>query len=207
MRVILGIGNPGLDYAGTRHNCGFFVVDALQPLVGDGWTKQKKWSALIAKGRLAEQDVLLVKPQTYVNRSGATAQALCAFYKIAPAELLVVVDDIHLPLGHLRLRAQGSSGGHNGLKDIEARLGRAYPRLRLGIGGPTHDQIDHVLGRFDTDEQPIARDMISKAGEACLAWLREGPEAAMRFNGPVHPPAPQPRAATDEDPPAEDQET
>ena len=139
--------------------------------------------------------MLLVKPETYVNNSGEAAQALLAFHHITPNDMLVVVDDLNLSLGTLRLRADGSAGGHNGLRDIEARLGPTYPRLRVGIGAPpsAEVQIDHVLGRWHEAERTDVVAMIAKAADCVAAWLAADVEAACRFNGPLHPPAPRPK--------------
>jgi peptidyl-tRNA hydrolase, PTH1 family len=188
MRVILGIGNPGAEYVRTRHNCGFMVVDELAERHRlEGWSK--RWSAMVCEWSLPEslggQRALLVKPLTYVNLSGESAQAILAFYKVPPSDLLVIVDDINLPLGHLRLRGDGSAGGHNGLKDIEARLGKQYPRLRLGIGRPVHDQIDHVLSAFSQAEQPEVQAMISRGVDCVEGWLQDGLTTACRYNGPA----------------------
>ena len=195
MRVILGIGNPGPSYDGSRHNLGFAVVDALarrHHLPGT----TKKWNAQVVEWRGPHGPCLLVKPQTYVNLSGETAQAVCAFYKILPTNLLVVVDDIALPTGSLRLRENGSAGGHNGLKDIEARLGQGYHRLRCGCGPvpPGADQVGFVLGGFRPEEKPVAEAMVLRAADACEAWLAEGPVVACRFNGPARVPVANPPA-------------
>ena len=199
MRVICGIGNPGAQYAMTRHNAGFMIVDMLATRYGLSFEKHKKWQAQVAEWRLpaelGEGRALLLKPQTYVNESGRSLQPCMTFHKVLPAEVLVAVDDIHLPLASLRLRVNGSAGGHNGLKDIEARIGREYPRLRFGIGAPGIDQIGHVLGAFSTDERDDLQAGLSKACDCVERWLAEGPEAAMRFNGPLHPPQPQPKPA------------
>ncbi|MDA3959422.1 MAG: aminoacyl-tRNA hydrolase [Planctomycetota bacterium] len=200
MRVILGIGNPGAEYEGTRHNAGFHVIEELARRAGTlGFERNKKWKCEVAQwnlpGQLGGGKALLVKPQTFVNLSGSTAQACLAFYKCQPSDLLVVVDDIHLTLGTLRLRAEGSSGGHNGLKDIEQRIGKAYPRLRVGIGAPSGDQVGHVLGRFAPDERDDATAMTAKAADCAMAWLGGGIKDAMCFNGPLHPPAPKPKPA------------
>ncbi|MCK6489736.1 MAG: aminoacyl-tRNA hydrolase [Planctomycetes bacterium] len=194
MRVILGIGNPGAEYDGTRHNLGFMVVDLLATRLAAGrWAR--KWNALVAEAAGPAGKLLLVKPTTYVNSSGEAAQALLAFHKLTPAELLVVVDDLHLALGDIRVRGEGSAGGHNGLRDIEARLGRAYPRLRLGMGPlpPGVDQVGFVLGRFAPDQREDAAALVAKAAAAAEAWLAEGIDGAMRFNGPLRPPPPKPR--------------
>lgn len=200
MRVVLGIGNPGSAYERTRHNCGFLVLDELARRHRlDGWSK--RWNALVCDWRLSDAQgggrALLVKPQTFVNLSGEAAQAALAFHKLPPTDLLVVVDDINLPLGHLRLRPEGSAGGHNGLKDIEARIGNVYPRLRVGIGRPADDQVDHVLGVFTEAERDDLSAMITKAADCVEGWLREGVAAACRFNGPsrVTPPMVKPPGA------------
>jgi peptidyl-tRNA hydrolase, PTH1 family len=192
MRLIIGIGNPGAAYVDTRHNLGFLVLDELarrHQLAS--WSK--RWSSLAADWPQAPGDgtVVLLKPQTFVNASGEAVQAAAAFYKIPLGLILVVVDDINLPLGTLRLRASGSAGGHNGLRDIEARLGPGYPRRRRGIGQPALGdgaQIGHVLGRFAADEQEPMRTMIARAAECVEAWCAGGLEGAVRFNGAGAPP-------------------
>jgi peptidyl-tRNA hydrolase, PTH1 family len=198
MRVVLGIGNPGSSYERTRHNCGFLVVDEVARRHGlDGWSK--RWNALVCDWRVPDTlgggRVLLVKPLTFVNLSGESAQAVLAFHKLLPSDMLVVVDDINLPLGHLRLRPDGSAGGHNGLKDIEARVGKLYPRLRIGIGRPANDQVDHVLGAFSDVERDDVQVMINKAAECVEGWLRDGVAVACRFNGPSRPAPPAPPVA------------
>ncbi|GDY12471.1 hypothetical protein LBMAG53_13490 [Planctomycetota bacterium] len=193
MRILLGIGNPGREYHGTRHNIGFAVMDELARRHGVGdWRGQ--WHADTARIDLGGIPVLLLKPRTFVNRSGQAAQAALTFHRILPADLLVVVDDLNLPLGDLRLRAEGSAGGHNGLRDIEAHLGQGYARLRCGIGRPAHPdiQVDFVLGRFAPDEQADADAMLAKAADAAAAWVRDGAAAASSFNGPLRPPPPRP---------------
>ena len=194
MRIVLGIGNPGAEYHGTRHNLGFAVLDELARRHGSPrWAR--RWQAEAADLALAGGRALLLKPTTFVNQSGACAQAVLAFHKLPPADLLVVVDDLHLPLGELRLRGEGSAGGHNGLKDIEACLGRAYPRLRMGMGPlpPGADQIGFVLGGFAPGEREDAAAMIAKAAQAVQAWIEGGTAAAMRFSGPLRPPPPRPK--------------
>jgi PTH1 family peptidyl-tRNA hydrolase len=186
---MLGIGNPGAEYEATRHNCGFMVLDELARRHRlESW--QKKWNALVCSWSNPSEDidkVLLVKPLTRVNGSGEVVQAVMAFYQLAPADVLVIVDDINLELGHLRLRASGSAGGHNGLKDIEERIGQVYPRLRMGIGKPpsAEQQADYVLDRFTPDETAAATAMVAKAADCAEAWLRQGTEIACRFNGPL----------------------
>jgi PTH1 family peptidyl-tRNA hydrolase len=186
MRVILGIGNPGRQYHGTRHNCGFLVIDELEQRHGP-FSWRKAWNAQVAEWPNAPGGkALLVKPETFVNLSGESAQAVLTFHKLSLNDLLVVVDDLHLPLGHLRLRPDGSPGGHNGLKDIQARLGPIYPRLKMGIGKPPPggDQVNWVLGHFLPEEQATAQAMVRRAADCCTHWLVEGMPVACRFNGP-----------------------
>ena len=193
MRVILGIGNPGREYNETRHNLGFAVIDALARRHGFTLAKDRRCQADVGTWESPAGRVLLVKPTTYVNRSGETAQALLSFYKLPPTDLLVLVDDLNLPTGHLRLRGEGSAGGHNGLKDIEARFGQAYPRLRLGCGPlpAGADQVAFVLGGFRPEERADAIAMIAKAADAATAWVPDGVVIACKFNGPLVAPAPR----------------
>jgi PTH1 family peptidyl-tRNA hydrolase len=197
MRVILGIGNPGREYDGTRHNLGFQAVDVLARRHGASFAVEKRFQAEVATWESPAGRVLLVKPRTYVNLSGETAQSLLAFHKLPTTDLLVLVDDLNLPTGHLRLRADGSAGGHNGLKDIAARLGPAYARLRLGCGPlpPGADQVGFVLGGFRPEERADAEKMVGKAADAAEAWVRDGVVVACRFNGPLVAPEKPPRPA------------
>ena len=204
MRLIVGIGNHGNEYANTRHNCGFFVVDALAARWGQQWNLNKKWKTDVIRCRPTtamagneDGQVVLLRPRTYVNLTGAAMQAAVTFFKIKPQECLVVVDDIHLKLGDLRYRTNGGAGGHNGLRDIESRFGKNYPRLRMGIGAPDaagNEQVQHVLGKFTEAENADRDAMTQKASEACLAWLATGDDGALRYNGPLRPPAPRPKA-------------
>jgi PTH1 family peptidyl-tRNA hydrolase len=189
MRLILGIGNPGAEYDGTRHNLGFAVIDELARRHGlSSWSH--KWHSQACEWWLpvswGGDKAWLLKPQTYVNLSGEAAQAALAFLKLPPSDLLVVVDDLALPLGHLRLRADGSAGGHNGLRDLEARIGKAYARLRLGMGPlpPGAEQVGFVLGRFAPDQKPVADELIKRGADCVEAWIRQGVAVACRFNGP-----------------------
>lgn len=204
MRVILGIGNPGREYDGTRHNLGFTVVDTLARRHGTSFGHEKRFQADLATWESPAGRVLLVKPRTYVNLSGETAQSLLAYHKLPVADLLVLVDDLNLPTGHLRLRADGSAGGHNGLKDIAARLGPAYPRLRLGCGPlpPGGDQVGFVLGGFRPEERADAEKMVGKAADAAEAWVRDGVAIACRFNGPLVAPPPREKPPPRTAPPA-----
>ncbi len=184
-KLILGLGNPGRDYDGTRHNIGFAVVDAFARRHGISVAK-RDFQALVGDGRVGDTRVFLMKPQTFMNLSG---QAAAAFLKMKPlemADLMVVTDDISLPLGKLRLRADGSAGGHNGLKSLIAHLhGQNFPRLRFGVGAPRDPsaQIDYVLGRFGRGEQTEVDDGVDRALAALEAWLAEGIQPAMnQFN-------------------------
>jgi PTH1 family peptidyl-tRNA hydrolase len=182
IRLIAGLGNPGREYQRTRHNVGFVVLDRLAADAQLRWDYSEKWSAGWAKS-----DVIMVKPATFMNRSGEAVAAIANFYKIPPAEVLVVLDDLALPLGRLRLRTQGSSGGHNGLESVIEHFGtEAVPRLRVGIGAaPSHGAVDYVLGRFFEEEQPVLDAAINRAAEAVKCAIDKGLFAAMNvFNKP-----------------------
>ncbi len=179
IRLIVGLGNPGAEYERTRHNVGFNVVDALASEWGLSWQHTKSWHALWAKGEKA----ILVKPASYMNRSGEPLAAVANFYKIAPAEILVVLDDLALELGRLRLRPEGGTGGHNGLESIIVHLGtEAIPRLRVGIGAaPSAGAVDYVLGRFFEEEVPVVIETIGRAGEAVKCAIDKGVLSAMNL--------------------------
>ena len=184
-KLIVGLGNPGKEYENTRHNIGFAVIDAFARQHGIAVTKREH-QALIGESRIGDTRVFLMKPQTFMNLSG---QAVAAFLRMKPlefADILVVTDDIALPLGKLRLRADGSAGGHNGLKSLIAHLhGQGFPRLRFGVGAPRDAsvQIDFVLSRFGRSEQRDVDDGIEQAVAALDLWLSDGIQPAMnRFN-------------------------
>ena len=192
MKLIVGLGNPGKDYDKTRHNIGWDLLDALASAHAIKIDKREH-KALTGKGSIAHVPVLLVKPQTFMNLSGEAVGALMRYYDIAASDLLVLSDDIHLPVGKLRIRARGSSGGQNGLKSVAAHLGsQEWARLRLGVGEPPPGlQIDWVLGRFSTTDRKIVDDMLISAMGAAELWLTQGTEAAMaRFNAPDAPAKP-----------------
>jgi PTH1 family peptidyl-tRNA hydrolase len=193
MKLVVGLGNPGSRYAGTRHNVGYAVLDSLAQSPRAG-RFQGRFQAQVAE--LLEDDgkVLLVKPETFMNLSGRSVRQVLDFFQVPMAELLVVCDDINLPLGKLRFRAHGSHGGHNGLRDIHNHLGTAeYARLRIGVGSPPEDEaVDHVLGRFRPSERPVIDDAVATAAQAVLVWVREGTEACMnRYNAEPKPPKPK----------------
>lgn len=185
MYMIVGLGNHGPRYARNRHNVGYQIVEALAAAHGLSFGKRQS-KALIASGNIGGQRVLLVKPETYMNGSGEAVQQLATFYKIPPARLLVLFDDLDLPTGKLRLRPFGGAGGHNGMKSIIARLSsQDFPRLRAGIGRPPGrmDPADYVLHDFSPAEEEIMAPARARAGQAILLWLQEGIDAAMNaFN-------------------------
>lgn len=189
MKIIVGLGNPGPKYAGTRHNIGFDVVDYLS--AGPGCSPfREKFEAFVAEMKEGEESVLVVKPLTFMNLSGRTVRAILDFYKLPTEQLLVVCDDFNLPLGKLRIRTKGSHGGQNGLRNIQEQLGTdGYTRLRIGVGEPGHgNAVDHVLSKFKPGERKAADDAIATAAQAALTWVRSGAEIAMnRFNGKDEP--------------------
>jgi PTH1 family peptidyl-tRNA hydrolase len=183
MKAVVGLGNPGSRYHGTRHNVGYAVVDLLAEGPNAG-RFQGRFQAQIAETLEGAQKVLLVKPETFMNLSGQCVRRIVDFYQLPTEDLLVVCDDFNLPLGKLRARARGTHGGHNGLRDIQNHLGTtAYARLRIGVGSPREEAIDHVLGRFAAAERPLIEEAIATAAQAVLAWIEHGIEACMnRFN-------------------------
>lgn len=185
MKLIVGLGNPGRKYDGTRHNVGFEVLDRLAGRFGDGATKEK-FEGRVQEAMIGSERALLLWPQTFMNRSGQSAQAAFEFYKLDLVDLLVVCDDFNLPLGKLRIRREGSAGGQNGLDDVIRRLGTdAFGRVRLGVGPVPEnwDRADFVLGRFDAAERETVETAIAEAAKAVECWGTGGVEVAMnRFN-------------------------
>lgn len=183
-KFIVGLGNPDPEYTSTRHNVGFRVVDELAARHGAPRLR-RRFQARVTQISLGEEQVLLLQPLTYMNRSGLAVAAMLQFYQASPQDLLVVCDDFQLPLGKLRLRRKGSAGGHRGLQSIIAQLGtQEFPRLRLGIGNPgAQDPVEYVLSPFPEEEREIIAPAIVRAAEACEVCMREGLEAAMnQFN-------------------------
>jgi peptidyl-tRNA hydrolase, PTH1 family len=181
IRLVVGLGNPGAEYDRTRHNIGFAVLDRLAADALLQWDRSAKWGAYVAKAG----GVLLVKPMTYMNRSGGPAQAVAQFYKITAAETLVVLDEMALELGRLRLRLKGGPGGHNGLESVIVSFGTEdIPRLRIGIGTPGGGAAtDWVLGRFFEEEMPVVEKTVSRAAEAVKVAIDKGLLSAMNtFN-------------------------
>jgi PTH1 family peptidyl-tRNA hydrolase len=184
VRLIVGLGNPGLQYDQTRHNVGFMALDALAERLGVT-IRRKAFNALAEDVMLGDLKLVLLKPQQYMNRSGHALATAAGFYKLSSQEVMVVLDDLALPVGQLRIRAKGSAGGHNGLKDIIARLGTdAFARLRIGIGDSgTRDAADYVLSRFGADERAAIEQAVSRSVDALLFWAQNGTEPAMnRYN-------------------------
>jgi PTH1 family peptidyl-tRNA hydrolase len=188
IKLVVGLGNPGPKYRGTRHNIGFAVVDELARRAGVAF-EVGPVDALVARIRPqgGGDPVLLAKPLTFMNLSGEAVGALMRYYKIAPIDLLVIVDEAQLPLARLRARARGSSGGHNGLRSVAQHLGDDYARLRVGVGrgDARRDLADHVLARFERDEMVDVDAMTARAADAAETFLADGIDAVMnRFNAP-----------------------
>jgi len=184
VKLIVGLGNPGGKFRGTRHNIGFAVIDELARRGGVAFDAAPV-EALVAKVRGADP-VLLAKPMTFMNASGEAVGGLARYFKIEPADVLVIVDEAQLPLGKLRARARGSAGGHNGLKSLIAHLGEQFARLRIGVGrgGQQRDLADHVLARFEVEEAAEVERMTTRAADASQMFVTSGIEAVMNaFNG------------------------
>lgn len=196
MKIIVGLGNPGRQYANTRHNAGYMVVDRLIERHAPGESVRLKHQADTVEARIGGEKTLLMKPVTYMNRSGLSVQDAARFYKIDPAsDLLVVTDDLSLPVGTIRVRASGSDGGHNGLKDITRALGGDnYPRLRVGIDAkpPFMDQADWVLSRFPGEDEAKVESAVEQAADAAECFIAEGAISAMnKFNRKIKQPQQQ----------------
>lgn len=184
MKIVVGLGNPGSRYASTRHNVGFDVIDRLCQGSSVG-RFQSKFQSQTAEWREDSERILLVKPETFMNLSGQSISQFVNFYQVDLSNLLVVCDDFNLPLGKLRVRAKGTHGGHNGLRDVQEKLGStAYPRLRIGVGSPSEVAVDYVLSRFRPAEKPVIEEAEARAVEAVVCWIRQGIEKCMNeFNG------------------------
>ncbi len=183
MKLIVGLGNPGGRYSGTRHNVGFEVVDRLAARHRIDMNAER-FHAWFGMGDIGSERAVLMKPTTFMNRSGDAILSAVRFYKLEPGDLLVVADDLALPLGRLRVRARGSAGSHNGLQDVIDRLGSdEWCRLRIGIGSAVGDPAAYVLGRFAPEEMPVIKSALDWAADAVESWMGEGVERAMnRFN-------------------------
>lgn len=175
MKCIVGLGNPGKKYEKTRHNVGFMVIDELAKR-HDWKINKSKFQGLYTMELVADTKIILLKPQTYMNLSGQSVRPLMDFYELSEQDILVVYDDLDLPTGKIRLRQKGGHGGHNGIRSMIDQLGtRNFNRLRIGIDrpAPNHTVIDHVLGRFDQAVEPVVKDSIQKAADACDAWMEK----------------------------------
>jgi PTH1 family peptidyl-tRNA hydrolase len=185
--LIVGLGNPGAEYARTRHNAGFMVVQQLAAGWNCAWSESKKLRAQMARADRPSGRVWLCQPQTYMNSSGEAVAAVMAYYRVPLDRLLVVVDDADLPLGHLRMRPGGSAGGHHGLESIEQHVGsRDFARLRVGIGRQdgAREITGHVLGRFASTEQGLLDKILTAASRQAETWQEAGVQRAMnQFNG------------------------
>jgi peptidyl-tRNA hydrolase, PTH1 family len=187
---VVGLGNPGREYEGTRHNVGFALVERLAKVWRADWELKKKFDARVAQVDRDGRRIVLCEPQTFMNASGEAVQAVSEFYKLGPKQILILVDDADLPLGTIRLRPDGSSGGHHGLESIEQHLGtRGYARLKIGIGRRAEDgrQISgFVLGRFAADDKKIVEEVLARASQQVECWLNAGVQEAMnKFNGAI----------------------
>jgi len=183
--LIVGLGNPGRKYRGNRHNIGFMVLDALAVAHNiEGNKVQNK--AIVANGRIQNKNVILAKPQTFMNLSGDSVGPLARYYKVPPENVLVVYDELDLPFGTIRMREKGGAGGHNGMKSVINHLGQDFPRVRLGIGRPKGQMPvpAHVLQDFGKDDLPLLDDVLAEAVRAIETYLRDGIQLAMsRHNG------------------------
>lgn len=186
VKLIVGLGNPGKDYQGTRHNVGFEVIDALARRHGIH-VRRRQNKALVGEGNIGGEHVILAKPLTFMNLSGEAVAGLVRRYRLNASELIVVTDDVNLPLGRLRIRVRGSSGGHKGLRSIIHSLASEdFPRIRIGIGSSEQiDMVNYVLSRFNRSERRTIKEAVEKAADAVEVILSEGLEQAMnRFNAP-----------------------
>lgn len=181
LKLIVGLGNPGPEHLMTRHNAGFWFVDALAQRLGGNFRSQGRFQGEICRVQLCGTDVTLLKPMTYMNRSGLSIRAATDFHKVVPAETLVVHDEMDLPIGEVRLKQGGGHGGHNGLRDSIAHIGADFWRLRIGVGHPGDKSqvVDYVLRRAGRDEENIILDGIAKALDALPVFIEQGPEKAM----------------------------
>ena len=192
LQLLVGLGNPGDKYAGTRHNVGFMALERLASQAGSGFRQQNKLHGLLAEVGHGTQRLRLLMPQTFMNDSGRSIRAALDWFDLEPSQMLVLVDDMDLPLGRLRLRLSGGAGGHNGLRSTMAHLGgQEFPRLRIGIGAPARNPVErkqrtvgHVLGRFAAAEQPVLDEVLDEVLAGISLIQRLGFErAGNRLNG------------------------
>lgn len=185
LKLVAGLGNPGKNYAGTRHNVGFMVVDKLADTFGIAMDK-KKFNTIFGKGQIKDQDVIIAEPQAFMNRSGPPVRQLAGFYRISCEDMLIIHDDIDLAFGRIKIKEKGGDGGHKGIRSIKEAFGEGnFIRLRIGIGrsGAGADVVDHVLGRFSSQETGLLDKIIATAMDAAVTILCEGAKEGMnRFN-------------------------
>lgn len=188
MKIVAGLGNPGAQYADTPHSVGFETVDRLAAAAGVAWEEKRAFRCLMAKCVCAGVQTLLVKPQTFMNLSGESIAPVVKYHNAAPADLVVVQDDIDLPVGRIRIRKGGSHGGHNGVRNIIERLGSGdFLRVKIGVGKDRSDVVGHVLGKFDPETRKTMDSVVATAADAVEAILRDGPDRAMNdFNSVTH---------------------
>jgi PTH1 family peptidyl-tRNA hydrolase len=181
LKIVVGLGNPGAEYARTRHNAGFWLADELARRHGGTFRSEGKHQAELARVRIGGEEIWLVKPMTFMNRSGGPVSSVLGFYKFAPTQMLVAHDEIDLPSGTVRLKEAGGHGGHNGLRDIIAAQGDAFWRLRIGVGHPgaKNEVVDFVLTRASADEQRAIDECIVAGADAIEEMLRSGAQIAM----------------------------
>jgi PTH1 family peptidyl-tRNA hydrolase len=191
MHLIVGLGNPGAEYAKTRHNVGFILVERLAEQWKSGWANERKFAARVAKAERHGKKVLLAEPQTFMNLSGEAVGALVQYYQLPLAKILVAVDDADLPFGEIRLRPGGGTGGHHGLESVTQHLGsKEFARLRIGIGrkNEVRQITGHVLGKFSADEIALLEKVLERAAGQLECWLGAGLQKAMnQFNGAISP--------------------
>jgi len=188
--LIVGLGNPGADYAKTRHNAGFLLVEKLAAKWKSDWCNERKFQARVSRAEHGGKRVLLAKPQTFMNLSGEAVGALVEFYQLPAGKILVVVDDADLPLGEIRLRPGGGTGGHHGMESVMQHLAsREYARLRIGIGRKDESRqiTGHVLGQFSAVENALLEKVLNRAAGQAEIWLDAGIDKAMQLNGKVEP--------------------
>ena len=181
LKLIVGLGNPGAEYARTRHNAGFWFVDALARRHGGTFKAESRHQGELARVRIAGEDIWLLKPMTFMNRSGAAVQSMLSFYKLDTASILIGHDEIDLPVGVLRLKEGGGHGGHNGLRDLIANIGDGFWRLRFGVGHPGEREavIGHVLARASAEEDKELQDVVQIAVDLIPELIQSGPQRAM----------------------------
>jgi PTH1 family peptidyl-tRNA hydrolase len=202
MKLIVGLGNPGVEYAGTRHNAGFAVIDLLARRHNISVIK-RDFQAVFGDGYITGQRVILARPMTYMNLSGDAVAAIARFFKLEPSDIIIILDDIALPVGRVRLRMKGSAGGQNGLANILQRLGtQEVPRIRLGVGAARPgEMVGHVLSRFPKEDLPLMEEAYVRAAEAVECAVQDSFENAMnRYNVSDKPPKDEPRKQTPDEP-------